>query len=677
VITRSMRQAMRHEEGQALVLACIAVLIISLAVITTVNLGQGIHERQRLQNTADAAAYSMAAMEARAFNFYAFVNRTHASHYVSAMVWQSLLSFTYFTEAFLVDLYGVMKTLDPCAGSTSALMTAFCDVLKALPIIGNIINFIGQVIGFFRQMLKSVFLYMMRTIDPDRIVGRWIIPIYRVMNSLLTGAAKATLAATLTQVTSTSNDVVLENDRNVDLTASRLAAGMLSACMLSRVNMKEAWAGDPFTPLEPSEHLDSSKIARAKRSMGDVSNATRFALDRQNNGPSLAGPGWVTSRKLDDLIQFPTYLKPLKQLLDSLPDWKWGQTKMLSWSDKAPRGRNTGTRTLAQGGNHIRDWEDPPDAPDGMLAQGDDLGSDDVYDLHIGPAKIGLGPFNVKNPLSCVSTDDPADCWGDPRRGLNDDARAKLPFRYLMETSIWALTDGPSIHWRLVSMPNGRLFPNAPGAQPPQGYPNNPEAELGLNKIKKDLVSAPLGVGPSLSLTIWTANVLGVQDGNHPWDGVAPFPHFEPGQYDRECGLSPAATGTPSLTEAAPREEEFNQPSSFALLQKKNGGDPVKPALLNDKGEVNFHFTQAGARLVLSNTRKTFMGGTGLNVISRAQTYYHRPGNWHEQPNFFNPYWKPRLASVWQGRYAMPLVADFGSMLPGPLAGLPQKVITH
>jgi hypothetical protein len=619
----------------------------------------------------------MAAMEARAFNFYAFVNRTQVSHYVSAMVWQSLLSFTYFTEAFLVDLYGVMKTLDPCAGSTSGLMTVFCDALKVIPVGGNIINFISPVLTFFRNMLSRVLLMLLRAIDPDRIIGRWIIPIYRVMNSLLTATAKATLAATLTQVTSTSNDVVLENDRNVDLTASRLAAGMLSACMLSRVNMKEAWAGDPFQALSPPAHLDSEKIARAKRAMGDVTNATRFALDRKNNGKGLAGPGWVTSRKLDDLIEFPTYLKPLKAMLDALPDWKWGQTKMLSWSSKSPRGVNTGSRSLDQGGNHIRDWEDPPDAPDGMLAQGDDLGSDDLYNLHLGPAKIGIGPLSVKNPLSCDANDDPAECWGDPRKGLNDDSRANLPFRFTLETSIWALTDAPSVHWRLVSMPNGQLYPNGPGAAPPQGGPTNPEREIGLNKIKKDLVSGPFGIGPSLSIHIWTANVLGVQDGNHPWEGVAPFPHFEPGQYDRECALSPSANGTPSLTTAAPREQEFNQPSSFAFLQKKNGGDPVRPALLNDRGELNFHFTSAGARLVLENTRKTFMGAKGLNVIARAQTYYHRPGNWHEQPNFFNPYWKPRLASVWQGRYAMPLISDFASMLPGQLGQVPQKVITH
>src|SRR3954471_13751090 len=119
MLTRTIREASKRREGQALALASLMILILSIAVLATLNVGHTITECGRLQNTADAASYSMAAMEARAFNFYAFSNRTHVSHYVAAMVWQSLLSFTYFTEAFLVDLYGVMKTLDPCAGSTS------------------------------------------------------------------------------------------------------------------------------------------------------------------------------------------------------------------------------------------------------------------------------------------------------------------------------------------------------------------------------------------------------------------------------------------------------------------------------------------------------------------------------------------------------------------------------
>src|SRR3954467_5817574 len=127
MLTRTLRLTMQRREGQALVLAALMVLILSIATLATINIGHNITERIRLQNNSDAAAYSMAAMEARAFNFYAFANRTQVSHYVSAMVWQSILSFTFFLEAFLVDVYGVMKSINPCAKPTGAFMPLLCN----------------------------------------------------------------------------------------------------------------------------------------------------------------------------------------------------------------------------------------------------------------------------------------------------------------------------------------------------------------------------------------------------------------------------------------------------------------------------------------------------------------------------------------------------------------------
>src|SRR4051812_48423102 len=111
MLTRTIRNATKRSEGQALVLACLMMLVVAIAVITTVNLGHTVAERVRIQNTADAAAYSTAAMESRAFNFYAFANRTQVSHYVAAMTWQTFDSFIYFVEAFMTDVFGFIATI--------------------------------------------------------------------------------------------------------------------------------------------------------------------------------------------------------------------------------------------------------------------------------------------------------------------------------------------------------------------------------------------------------------------------------------------------------------------------------------------------------------------------------------------------------------------------------------
>src|SRR5262244_723069 len=138
------------KRGQVLVLACLVLLVLCLGVLAVVNLGHNVDERVRLQNTADTAAYSIAAMEARAFNFYAFANRTHVSHYVSAMVWQSHLSFIYFTEAFLTDFYGVMKSVDGCAGQRRGFWLAACPLLENVPYLGPALRVLGTVIQVYR-----------------------------------------------------------------------------------------------------------------------------------------------------------------------------------------------------------------------------------------------------------------------------------------------------------------------------------------------------------------------------------------------------------------------------------------------------------------------------------------------------------------------------------------------
>ena len=49
----------------------------------------------------------------------------------------------------------------------------------------------------------------------------------------------------------------------------------------------------------------------------------------------------------------------------------------------------------------------------------------------------------------------------------------------------------------------------------------------------------------------------------------------------------------------------------------------------------------------------------GLTAFAAAQAYYHRPGDWRETPNFFNPLWGARL---------MPIVeSNAANLVPGLL----------
>jgi hypothetical protein len=59
----------------------------------------------------------------------------------------------------------------------------------------------------------------------------------------------------------------------------------------------------------------------------------------------------------------------------------------------------------------------------------------------------------------------------------------------------------------------------------------------------------------------------------------------------------------------------------------------------------------------------------GFNAFCAAQVYYHRPGDWREMPNFFNPLWGARLMPVMESNAAAALGLNSVPQL--------QKLLTH
>ena len=75
----STRSAQR---GQALVFVTIVMLVVMLALVTMYSMGQLTTAKMKLQNTADAAAYSAALAQARDYNFSAYTNRAMVANQV-------------------------------------------------------------------------------------------------------------------------------------------------------------------------------------------------------------------------------------------------------------------------------------------------------------------------------------------------------------------------------------------------------------------------------------------------------------------------------------------------------------------------------------------------------------------------------------------------------------------
>jgi hypothetical protein len=73
----------RRRRGQTLPLACVSLLFMAVMMMLSFNITNVIHEKIRLQNYSDAQAFSMGTIEARAFNFLAYSNRSSAAAFVT------------------------------------------------------------------------------------------------------------------------------------------------------------------------------------------------------------------------------------------------------------------------------------------------------------------------------------------------------------------------------------------------------------------------------------------------------------------------------------------------------------------------------------------------------------------------------------------------------------------
>ncbi|HZH13873.1 MAG TPA: hypothetical protein VE057_05880 [Archangium sp.] len=101
---------------------------------------------------------------------------------------------------------------------------------------------------------------------------------------------------------------------------------------------------------------------------------------------------------------------------------------------------------------------------------------------------------------------------------------------------------------------------------------------------------------------------------------------------------------------------DFGQPHVYSYVtMKMRTGDVTKaPWELNSKSELSFTHKEQG-------TGKIAMAPNEGAAISNAIVYYHRLGDWQEQPNMFNPFWRAKLHPFTSTQAATVLMAGGNS----------------
>lgn len=109
-MTRRIHRRAQRARGQALVLGLLFVFAIAAMILFMFNSGRAVDEKLRITNAADAAAYSVALMEARALNYDAYANRAIVANQIAIAQAVGLASWLRYFES-AVDNVGTLSSI--------------------------------------------------------------------------------------------------------------------------------------------------------------------------------------------------------------------------------------------------------------------------------------------------------------------------------------------------------------------------------------------------------------------------------------------------------------------------------------------------------------------------------------------------------------------------------------
>jgi hypothetical protein len=272
--------------------------IMAIGVVATINIGQAIHKRIHTQNIADMAAYSLAAQEARLFNFWAFTNRAQASLYNTMMFANSIITELTYNEAFLGMTRDSILTfaapMDFCCHTCCD--PPYCVASRAMCAPAHAAIQVANV------LVRLADLYSDLVDTADSVLGNQAIPAtWAGARWGLYGAQQMVALGFQSYLWASMKDIVELNDREeeVDWDVTQLLTALLNQYELTGWPFRDAGAiddvasGNPGMPIpvggpqlrgwsplanpDPDQGTTNTDERKARQYMADVALATRHS----------------------------------------------------------------------------------------------------------------------------------------------------------------------------------------------------------------------------------------------------------------------------------------------------------------------------------------------------------------------------------------------------------------
>lgn len=246
------------QRGQAIVYIVVFVGVLALAIAYVFNSIQVVNQKTRLQNTVDAAAYSVAVIEARDLNFKAYTNRAMVANQVAIAQTVSLVSWIRFLEVSSENI---------------------ADATSIIPYVGQVTAAIENIVAGVKEVLEPVLRSAATAIDG--------------VISLLETSQQAMHAATLIIAAETLSDIVTENDPDVDTTITLSHAALMSSYINNHNNFTRRFDPQVVRSGSGGTNYNQNRARLEEFRKVTVESTDRFTKKRDDKMPVIPSvPTW-------------------------------------------------------------------------------------------------------------------------------------------------------------------------------------------------------------------------------------------------------------------------------------------------------------------------------------------------------------------------------------------------